>query len=79
MAVDTMLPSFDPPSGGAIRGGSYDGNRRIVSAAQNHVPEEARKIVTVLFTDVASSTLLGQQLDPESFRRVMTRYFQEMK
>src|SRR5688572_1955050 len=50
-----------------------------MSAGQGPVPEETRKIVTVLFSDVASSTLLGRTLDPESFRRVMTRYFQEMK
>jgi predicted ATPase/class 3 adenylate cyclase len=40
---------------------------------------EARKTVTVLFCDVAGSTLLGQELDPESVRRMMTRYFREMK
>jgi predicted ATPase/class 3 adenylate cyclase len=40
---------------------------------------EARKVVTVVFCDVAGSTLLGQELDPESVRRMMTRYFREMK
>jgi class 3 adenylate cyclase/tetratricopeptide (TPR) repeat protein len=40
---------------------------------------EARKIVTVLFSDVTGSTLLGEQLDPESFRRIMSRYFDEMR
>jgi class 3 adenylate cyclase len=34
-----------------------------------------RKTVTVLFADVADSTALGEKLDPESFRRVMARYF----
>jgi len=34
-----------------------------------------RKTVTVFFTDGAGSTALGEQLDPESFRRVMARYF----
>ena len=37
---------------------------------------EARKTVTVLFADVTGSTALGEQLDPESFRRVMARYFE---
>ena len=37
--------------------------------------EEVRKTVTVLFADVTGSTALGEQLDPESFRRVMARYF----
>jgi class 3 adenylate cyclase/tetratricopeptide (TPR) repeat protein len=36
---------------------------------------EVRKAVTVLFTDVSGSTALGERLDPESFRRVMARYF----
>jgi class 3 adenylate cyclase/tetratricopeptide (TPR) repeat protein len=30
----------------------------------------------VLFADVTGSTALGEQLDPESFRRVMARYFE---
>ncbi|MDQ3858450.1 MAG: AAA family ATPase [Actinomycetota bacterium] len=37
---------------------------------------EARKTVTVVFTDVAESTRLGGRLDPESLRRVMSRYFE---
>jgi class 3 adenylate cyclase len=37
---------------------------------------EARKTVTVLFADVTGSTALGEQLDPESLRRVMARYFE---
>ena len=35
-----------------------------------------RKTVTVLFADVTGSTALGEQLDPESLRRVMARYFE---
>ena len=38
-------------------------------------PREVRKTVTVLFADVTGSTALGERLDPESFRRVMARYF----
>jgi class 3 adenylate cyclase/tetratricopeptide (TPR) repeat protein len=40
---------------------------------------EVRKTVTVVFTDVAGSTALGEQLDPESLRRVLSRYFEEMR
>jgi class 3 adenylate cyclase/tetratricopeptide (TPR) repeat protein len=40
---------------------------------------EVRKTVTVLFADVTGSTALGEQLDPESMRGVMTRYFDEMR
>jgi class 3 adenylate cyclase/tetratricopeptide (TPR) repeat protein len=36
----------------------------------------ARKTVTVLFADVTGSTELGERLDPEVLRRVMTRYFE---
>jgi class 3 adenylate cyclase/tetratricopeptide (TPR) repeat protein len=40
---------------------------------------EVRKTVTVLFSDVAGSTELGERVDPESMRRVLTRYFGEMQ
>ena len=40
---------------------------------------EVRKIVTVLFSDVTDSMRLGQDLDPESLRRLVSRYFDEMK
>src|SRR5215204_7427338 len=42
-------------------------------------PREMRKTVSVVFSDVTGSTALGEQLDPESLRRVMGRYFDEMK
>ncbi len=41
-------------------------------------PREVRKTVTVLFCDVTGSTALGERLDPEPLRRVMTRYFESM-
>ena len=40
---------------------------------------EVRKIVTVVFADVAGSTTLGEQRDPEAMRRVMARYFAVMR
>jgi len=40
---------------------------------------ETRKTVTILFTDVTGSTALGERLDPESLRLVMTRYFASMR
>src|SRR6266702_5555302 len=39
----------------------------------------ARKTVTILFCDVTGSTALGEQLDPESLREVIQRYFAEMR
>jgi class 3 adenylate cyclase/tetratricopeptide (TPR) repeat protein len=38
----------------------------------------SRRTVTVLFADVADSTPLGERLDPESLRRVMSRWFEQM-
>jgi predicted ATPase/class 3 adenylate cyclase len=35
----------------------------------------ARKTVTVVFADIAGSTELGDRLDPETVRQVMSRYF----
>jgi class 3 adenylate cyclase len=40
---------------------------------------EYRKVVTVLFCDVAGSTALGESVDPEVLRALLGRYFDEMK
>jgi class 3 adenylate cyclase len=40
---------------------------------------EVRKTVTVLFADVVGSTRLGEQTDPESTRRMLSRYFDAMR
>jgi hypothetical protein len=47
--------------------------------APDAAPHEVRKTVTVVFADVAGSTGLGERLDPESVRRIMHRYFEEMR
>src|SRR5439155_3767758 len=39
---------------------------------------ETGKVVSILFCDVTGSTVLGTELDPESLRRLMARYFPEM-
>jgi class 3 adenylate cyclase/tetratricopeptide (TPR) repeat protein len=39
-------------------------------------PGDARKVVTVLFCDVVGSTALGEKLDPEALRDLLTRYFE---
>ena len=41
--------------------------------------QEVRKTVTVVFCDLKGSTSLGERLDSESLREVMTRYFEEMR
>jgi class 3 adenylate cyclase/tetratricopeptide (TPR) repeat protein len=40
---------------------------------------ETRKIVTIVFCDITGSTALGERLDPESLRAVMSRYFDAMR
>src|SRR3954449_10164232 len=40
---------------------------------------ETRRVVTVLFADITGSTGLGEMLDPEPLRHVLSRYFAEMK
>jgi class 3 adenylate cyclase/tetratricopeptide (TPR) repeat protein len=42
-------------------------------------PRELRKTVTIVFSDVTGSTSIGERLDPETLRRVMERYFDEMR
>jgi class 3 adenylate cyclase/tetratricopeptide (TPR) repeat protein len=43
------------------------------------VQEEIRRLVTVVTSDLKGSTSLGEKLDPESLREVLTRYFDEMR
>ncbi|MDQ3874301.1 MAG: hypothetical protein M3322_01935 [Actinomycetota bacterium] len=47
-------------------------------AAPQPAPD-VRKTVTILFCDVTGSTDLGERLDPEALRRVMFRFFDEMR
>src|SRR5215212_7032369 len=39
---------------------------------------ETRKTVTIVFSDLKGSTTLGEQLDSEALREVMSRYFEGM-
>jgi class 3 adenylate cyclase/tetratricopeptide (TPR) repeat protein len=39
---------------------------------------QTRKVVTALFCDVAGSTALGGELDPEAMRSVLSRYFDDI-
>jgi class 3 adenylate cyclase len=40
---------------------------------------EQRRVVTVLFCDLAGSTALGESLDPERLRALLARYFERMQ
>jgi class 3 adenylate cyclase len=41
-------------------------------------PQGLRKVVTIVFCDLVGSTKLGEQLDPETLRQVLARYFEAM-
>lgn len=40
---------------------------------------ETRKLVTVVFSDLAGSTTIGEKIDPESLRRMMESYYGTMR
>ncbi|HEX6332037.1 MAG TPA: adenylate/guanylate cyclase domain-containing protein [Actinomycetota bacterium] len=42
-------------------------------------PQEVRKTVTIVFSDLKGSTSLGERLDTESLREVLSRYFTAMQ
>jgi class 3 adenylate cyclase/tetratricopeptide (TPR) repeat protein len=46
---------------------------------QRPPPQEVRKVVTILFSDLKGSTNLGEALDSEALREVMSRYFEAMQ
>jgi class 3 adenylate cyclase/tetratricopeptide (TPR) repeat protein len=41
--------------------------------------QETRKVVSIVFSDLKGSTSMGEKLDSESLREVMTRYFDAMR
>ena len=41
--------------------------------------QETRKTVTIVFSDLKGSTSLGEKLDSEALRAVMTEYFEYKK
>src|SRR5215213_4480486 len=51
----------------------------IATAGPAPPSREVRKTLTVLFADMAGFTSLGERLDQESLRRVMDRFYAEMR
>jgi len=47
--------------------------------ATDQAPAEIRRLATVVTSDLKGSTALGERLDPESLREVLTLYFDEMR
>ncbi|HLB44464.1 MAG TPA: adenylate/guanylate cyclase domain-containing protein, partial [Candidatus Limnocylindrales bacterium] len=56
----------------------YCSNCALALAAAAPVAE-MRKTVTIMFMDAVGSTGIGERADPETLRRVMTRYFDEIR
>ena len=48
-------------------------------APTTELPLEVRKTITAVFCDVTGSTGIGEAHDPELMRRVMSRYYEEMR
>ncbi|HEX5938335.1 MAG TPA: adenylate/guanylate cyclase domain-containing protein [Actinomycetota bacterium] len=48
-------------------------------AAAEVVPEEVRKIVTIVFSDLKGSTALAERLDTEALREALNTYFNTMR
>jgi class 3 adenylate cyclase len=46
--------------------------------AEGDLTQDARKVVTALFCDVADSTALAERLDPEAVHSILHRYFDEL-
>ncbi|MGZ4119361.1 MAG: adenylate/guanylate cyclase domain-containing protein [Actinomycetota bacterium] len=44
-----------------------------------HDRHRVRKTVTIVFSDLVGSTAMGERLDPETFLKVMERYYGEMR
>jgi len=42
-------------------------------------PQEVRKTVTVVFSDLVGSTSLGESMDSETLREILSRYFEAMQ
>src|SRR6476620_1984869 len=49
------------------------------AGSRDSASEQVRKVVTIVFADLAGSTDLGERLDPEALRDVPTRYFEAMR
>ncbi len=68
-----------PQCGGENRAGARFCDSCAAPLTARQPTREQRKTVTVLFCDIASSTELGERLDPEALRALLARYFEQMK
>ena len=49
------------------------------TSLQPSIAGETRRLVTIVFCDLEESTPLASRLDAESLRKIVTRYFEEMR
>jgi 3-mercaptopyruvate sulfurtransferase SseA/class 3 adenylate cyclase len=50
-----------------------------VASARTWPDSQGRRVVTLLFCDISGSTSLGEKLDSESVREMLSNYFHEMR
>jgi class 3 adenylate cyclase len=70
------LEAQRPVLGDAVVEAALAPPREKLASLQNNPLGEQRKLVTVLFADLAGFTALSASLDPEDVREVMNTYFQ---
>ncbi len=82
-----LQPAADSTSGTLRRGGRRtSGGPRVGASASsarnaapdNDEPNEQRRIVSVLFADLTSSTELAEDMDPEEARALLSAFFETM-
>src|SRR5690349_20854355 len=90
MEFRVLGPSLEPDRGvqaqvipralpvrNAVEAGS--GSASSPGALEKRMPvPDARKTVTILFTDIVNSSRLNLALDPEALRNLLARYFGEL-
>jgi class 3 adenylate cyclase/predicted ATPase len=70
-------PAPSPPAPQPVQAPAAEVDRAVPiesPAAKTHAPEAERRQLTVLFCDLADSTALARQLDPEDYREVVRAY-----
>jgi class 3 adenylate cyclase/tetratricopeptide (TPR) repeat protein len=75
-----FCPNCGHPAAPADRFCSNCGHELAAAPAEPQAPHRAqRKLVTILFSDMTGSTQLGERLDPEALREVMSRWYDEAR
>lgn len=70
-AAASPIPQGANPAGSPV----IAGPSLQVRTERTDALEEQRKVITVMFIDLAGSTASAERLDPEEWRRILQRYF----